>query len=90
MDRLPQQRSTQRHERVDAAGGRPVSDTRGSLLPEGLLNVPWHLAPALRDADWWLRPELLWHEPNADLGAASDRQTKTISGTFGLTAGMAE
>ncbi len=52
-----------------------------------LLGMPWRLALALQDDDWWLRSDIIWHKPNAMPSSVKTRPTTDHEYVFLLTPG---
>lgn len=46
------------------------------LPPKNLLGLPWRLAFALQDDDWFLRSDIIWHKPNPMPESCKDRPTR--------------
>jgi len=46
------------------------------MKPKDLMGIPWKLAFALQDDDWWLRQDIIWHKPNPMPESVTDRCTK--------------
>ncbi len=55
------------------------------LRPKNLLGIPWRLAFALQDAEWWLRQDIISHKPNPMPESVQDRCTKSHEYVFLLT-----
>ncbi len=66
-------RAPDRKHPVRAMKVRPP--TPGGLKPKDLIGVPWRLALALQRAGWYLRADLIWHQPNAMPESVRDRPT---------------
>jgi site-specific DNA-methyltransferase (adenine-specific) len=60
-------------------------DTPEGLKPKDLQGIPWRLAFALQDDDWYLRSDIIWNKPNAMPESVKDRPTKSHEYLFMLT-----
>ena len=49
---------------------------RNGLKPKDLVGMPWRVAFALQDDDWYLRSDIIWHKPNPMPESVTDRPTK--------------
>ena len=83
-----------------ANGGRKTRDTddkleqRGmstrptdlvGINPKDLIGIPWMLAFALRADGWYLRQDIIWHNPNPMPESVRDRCTKAHEYVFLLS-----
>jgi len=66
-------RAPDRKHPVRAMKVRPP--TPEGLKPKDLIGVPWRLALALQRAGWYLRADVIWHQPNAMPESVRDRPT---------------
>jgi len=46
------------------------------LKPKDLCGIPWRVAFALQEADWWLRSDIIWAKPAPMPESVTDRPTK--------------
>lgn len=60
-------------------------DTPEGLKPKDLIGIPWRLAFALQQAEWYLRADIVWHKPNAMPESVKDRPTRSHEYLFLLT-----
>lgn len=66
-------RAPDRKHPVRAMKVRPP--TPEGLKPKDLIGVPWRLALALQRGGWYLRADIIWHQPNAMPESVRDRPT---------------
>jgi DNA modification methylase len=52
---------------------------------KNLVGIPWRVAFALQQDDWYLRQDIIWHKPNPMPESATDRCTKSHEYIFLLT-----
>lgn len=52
------------------------SRTASGLKPKDLAGIPWRVAFALQDHEWFLRSEIIWQKPNGMCESVEDRPTK--------------
>jgi len=83
------------HDFVD--GGKPkLLAAKGALLqarsttdlglkPKDLIGMPWRLAFALQQDDWYLRSDIIWAKPNPMPESVTDRPTKAHEYLFLLS-----
>jgi len=76
-------RAHDKKNRARAMTVRP--DTPEGLKPKDLQGIPWRLAFALQDDDWYLRADIVWHKPNAMPESVKDRPTRSHEYLFMLT-----
>src|SRR5260221_1468692 len=57
----------------------------GTIKPKDLIGMPWRLAFALQEVDWWLRSDIIWHKSNPMPESVTDRPTKSHEYLFLLT-----
>ncbi len=57
----------------------------GSLRAKQLLGIPWRLAFALQDTDWFLRSAIIWAKPNGMPGSQQDRCSTSYEMVFHLS-----
>lgn len=50
--------------------------TPDGLKPKDLIGVPWRLAFALQEDDWYLRSDIIWQKPNCQPESVKDRPTR--------------
>jgi DNA modification methylase len=74
--------SRQNRKHPDAYIGRR---TTPGFAPKNLLGVPWRVALALQDDGWFLRSEIIWHKPNANVENVKDRPTRAHEQVFLLS-----
>ena len=55
------------------------------LKSKDLIGIPWMLAFALRDDGWYLRQDIIWHNPNPMPESVKDRCTKSHEYIFLLS-----
>ena len=46
------------------------------LKPKDLIGIPWRLAFALQEAEWYLRSDIIWEKPNCMPESVKDRPTR--------------
>ena len=51
--------------------------TPNGLKPKDLVGIPWRLAFALQEADWFLRSDIIWEKPNCMPESVRDRPTRS-------------
>jgi site-specific DNA-methyltransferase (cytosine-N4-specific) len=51
--------------------------TPDGLKPKDLVGIPWRLAFALQEADWFLRSDIIWEKPNCMPESVKDRPTRS-------------
>jgi len=56
-----------------------------NLKPKDLVGIPWRVAFALQADGWYLRSDIIWHEPNPMPESVTDRPTKAHEYVFLLT-----
>jgi len=76
-------RAPDRKNRARAMNVRP--NTPEGLKPKDLQGIPWRLAFALQDDDWYLRADIIWHKPNAMPESVKDRPTRSHEYLFMFT-----
>ena len=57
----------------------------GNLKQKNLLGLPWRVALALQQDDWYLRQDIIWHKPNPMPESVKDRCTKAHEYIFLLS-----
>jgi DNA modification methylase len=65
--------------------GSITSLRENSLKPKDLVGIPWRVAFALQEDDWWLRSDIIWAKPNPMPESVTDRPTKAHEYVFLLT-----
>lgn len=55
------------------------------VKPKDLLGIPWRVAFALQDDNWYLRQDIVWHKPNPMPESVRDRCTKAHEYLFLLS-----
>ena len=55
------------------------------LPSKNLLGIPWRVAIALQEDDWYLRQDIIWHKPNPMPESVTDRCTKSHEYIFLLS-----
>lgn len=59
-------------------GYNPTRNAKAiGLKHKDLIGIPWQLAFALRQANWYLRQDIIWHKPNCAPESVKDRCTKS-------------
>ena len=71
-------------------GAKKHTYSKGSKIPLGLkekdlVGIPWMLAFALRDDDWYLRSDIIWQKPNPMPESVRDIPTKSHEYIFLLS-----
>jgi len=61
------------------------ADNIGVYKNKDLIGIPWMLAFALREDDWYLRQDIIWHKPNPMPESVKDRCTKSHEYIFLLS-----
>ncbi len=59
--------------------------TPEGLKPKDLIGVPWKIAFALQNDDWYLRSDIIWNKPNCQPESVKDRPTRSHEYIFMLT-----
>ena len=54
---------------------KPIGVIPG-LKPKDLIGIPWRVAFALQSDGWYLRSDIIWHNPNPMPESVKDRPTK--------------
>ncbi len=70
---------------LHGAGGGGRNKTKTGIPDKNLLGMPWRLAFALQDDDWYLRQDIIWHKPNPMPESIKDRCTKAHEYLFLLS-----
>jgi len=47
------------------------------VKPKDLIGVPWRVAFRLQEDGWYLRRDVVWHEPNGQPESVKDRPTRS-------------
>jgi DNA modification methylase len=61
---------------------RNTGATPTGLKPKDLVGIPWRAAFALQADGWWLRSDVIWHNPNPMPESVTDRPTKSHEYVF--------
>lgn len=70
---------------VAAQHGRKGIPPGGNVKSKDLLDIPWQVAFALRDAGWYLRAEVIWAKPSPMPESVRDRPTRAHEQVFLLS-----
>jgi len=52
------------------------------LKPKDLVGIPWRVGFALQADGWWLRSDIIWHQPNPMPESVTDRPTSAHEHVF--------
>jgi DNA modification methylase len=66
-------------------GGNETPSAAPGLNPEDLVGIPWRVAFALQDDEWYLRQGIIWPKPNPMPESVTDRCTKSHEYIFLLS-----
>lgn len=76
---------TKLESRKSRIGNTVVPRNPIGLKPKDLIGIPWLVAFALRDDDWYLRSDIVWAKPNPMPESVTDRPTRSHEYIFLLT-----